>query len=145
VTAFFSVLLEGDDVDAPLSDAARAVLDGHVMLSRELATSGQYPAVDVVQSVSRMRDDALDPEMLAATREVISLLAARREVADLLAVGAYKPGADPRVDRALALERPIREFLQQDRAVRSSWSETRSRLLALTAAGTEANGSVPAR
>ncbi|MFN8179528.1 MAG: FliI/YscN family ATPase [bacterium] len=149
VTAFFSVLLEGDDVDAPLSDAARAVLDGHVMLSRDLAVAGHYPAVDVVQSISRLRDDALDPAMLAATREVISLLAARREMADLIAVGAYKSGADARVDRALALEPAIRAFLQQDRAERSSWADTRDRLLALAATGTATGAGkkpdVPAR
>ena len=144
ITAFFSVLLEGDDIDAPLSDAARAVLDGHVMLSRELATTGHYPAVDVVQSISRLRDDALDPEMLSATREIVALLSARREMADLLAVGAYKPGSDPRVDRALALEQPIRAFLRQDRGERSSWAQTRAGLLALAASGREVSG-VPAR
>jgi FliI/YscN family ATPase len=145
VTAFFSVLLEGDDVDAPLSDAARAVLDGHVMLSRDLAVAGHYPAVDVVQSISRLRDDALDPAMLEATREIVSLLAARREMADLIAVGAYKAGADPRVDRALALESSIRAFLRQDRAERSSWTDTRDRLIALAAAGPERKTDVPAR
>jgi flagellum-specific ATP synthase len=144
VTGFFSVLLEGDDIDAPLSDAARAVLDGHVVLSRELATAGQYPAVDVVQSISRLRDDALDAEMLAACREVLSLLAARREMADLIAVGAYKPGSDPRVDKALRVEERIRAFLRQGRSERSTWAETRAGLLAL--AREEREGTVvPAR
>ncbi len=140
ITGFFSVLLEGDDIDAPLSDAARAVLDGHVMLSRDLATSGHYPAIDVVASVSRLRDDVQDPVMLEAARDIVSLLAARRDMADLLAVGAYKPGADARVDRALRLEEPIRTFLRQGRADRSSWDGTRAGLLALSAGGREGAG-----
>jgi flagellum-specific ATP synthase len=137
ITGFFSVLLEGDDVDAPISDAARAVLDGHVMLSRDLATSGHYPAIDVVSSISRLRDDAQDPPMLEATRDILSMLAARRDMADLIAVGAYKPGADARVDRALRLEEPIRSFLRQSRGERSTWDETRASLLALSHAERE--------
>ena len=144
VTAFFSVLLEGDDVDAPLSDAARAVLDGHIMLSRDLATTGHYPAVDVLQSVSRLRDEAQDPDMLAACREVLRLVSARRDMADLISIGAYKKGTDAQVDRALELEPRLREFLRQDRHHSSSWSETREQILALVATtGTEPD--VPAR
>lgn len=131
VTGFFSVLLEGDDIDAPLSDAARAVLDGHILLSRELATAGRYPAVDPLQSISRLRDEAQDPEMLAACHEVVRLLAARREMADLIAIGAYRSGSDPDVDRALQLEPAIRAFLRQKRDELSPWEETRRALVEL--------------
>ncbi|MCA9753661.1 MAG: FliI/YscN family ATPase [Gemmatimonadetes bacterium] len=144
ITGFFTVLLEGDDVDAPLSDAARAVLDGHVMLSRDLATAGHFPAVDVLASISRLRDDVLDAPMLTAVRELTGLLAARRDVADLLSIGAYKAGADPRVDRALQLEEPLREFLRQPREEQADWTETRERLLSIHAASKEP-AHVPAR
>jgi flagellum-specific ATP synthase len=128
------VLLEGDDIDAPLSDAARAVLDGHIYLSRTLATAGHFPAVDPLESVSRLRDDVQDAEMLASCREIVRLLAARREMADLIAIGAYKTGGDPDVDRALALEADVRRFLRQGRHEFSTWDETRAALLALIAA-----------
>jgi flagellum-specific ATP synthase len=129
VTGFFSVLLEGDDIDAPLSDAARAVLDGHIVLSRELATAGLYPAVDILESVSRMKDDCQDEKMRAATQEVARVFAARREAADLLSIGAYKRGSNPLVDRALEIERDMREYLRQRRDEASSWEETRAALL----------------
>jgi flagellum-specific ATP synthase len=132
ITGFFSVLLEGDDVDAPVSDAARAVLDGHVMLTRDLASAGHFPAIDVVESVSRLRDDVLDAATLKSARELVSLLAARREMADLISIGAYRKGSDPRVDKALALREAADAFLRQDRHEFSQWEETRSRLLALT-------------
>jgi flagellum-specific ATP synthase len=131
ITGFYSVLLEGDDVDAPLSDAARAVLDGHLLLSRELATSGHFPAVDVLDSVSRLRDETQDEEMLGACRDVVELLAARRRTADLISIGAYQRGSDERVDRALQLESAIEGFLRQTRRERSTWEETRDRLITL--------------
>lgn len=138
ITGFFSVLLEGDDVDAPLSDAARAVLDGHVMLSRELATRGHYPAIDTVESVSRLRDDVLDAESLAAARSLVGLLAARREMADLIAIGAYKSGSDARVDRAIAKQEEIDTFLRQDRHESTPWDETQARLRALVSTDADA-------
>jgi flagellum-specific ATP synthase len=131
ITGFFSVLLEGDDVDAPISDAARAVLDGHLMLSRDLAAAGHYPAVDPVDSVSRLRDDVVDAATLRAAREFVALLAARREMADLISIGAYRQGSDPKVDRALEIRDAADEFLRQDRHEFTSWPETRARLLAL--------------
>jgi flagellum-specific ATP synthase len=140
VTGFYSVLLEGDDIDAPLSDAARAVLDGHIVLARELATVGHYPAVDPLASVSRMRDDAQDPEMLTSCREMIELLAVRRDMADLLAIGAYKAGSDPRVDRALEREEAMNGFLRQGRREKSTWEETRKRVIGLMASRTEEAG-----
>jgi FliI/YscN family ATPase len=144
ITGFFSVLLEGDDIDAPLSDAARAVLDGHVVLARELATAGHYPAVDVLESVSRLRDGAQDEAMRAACREILRTMAARREMSDLIAIGAYRAGTDPDVDRALAMQTGIRAFLRQERGERSTWEETRAGVLALTARA-EGKTDVPAR
>ncbi len=144
ITGFYSVLLEGDDIDAPLSDAARAVLDGHIVLSRDLATAGHYPAVDVLESVSRLRDEAQDEDMLKACREMLRLLAARRGVADLLSIGAYKAGSDPQVDRALELAPRIAEFLQQDRRQASDWNATRTGILDLVNSNPEGSD-VPTR
>lgn len=144
VTAFFTVLLEGDDVDAPISDAARAVLDGHLMLSRDLASNGHYPAIDVVESISRLRDDVLDDQALAAARDFISLQAARREMSDLISIGAYKSGSDLRVDRALAIRADTDAFLRQNRDEFTPWNETRSRLLALMAATSTKPAPTPA-
>jgi FliI/YscN family ATPase len=138
ITGFYSVLLEGDDIDAPVSDAARAVLDGHIVLSRELAVSGLYPAVDVIESVSRLRDDVQDEEMNRATRDLQGLAAVRREMADLLSIGAYKTGTDSRVDRAVRLDDPLRSFLRQRRDEASSWEETRTRLMELREGSLEA-------
>lgn len=133
ITGFYTILLEGDDIDSPISDAARAVLDGHLVLSRKLATSSHFPAIDVLESISRLRDDCQDPEMNRAARHLLEILSAKREMEDLLAIGAYKPGADPRVDRALALEADLARFLRQGRAEASTWEATRTALLALAA------------
>ncbi len=145
ITGFFSVLLEGDDIDAPLSDAARAVLDGHILLSRDLATAGHYPAVDVLESVSRLRDEAQDDEMLAACREVLQILSARRGMADLIAIGAYKAGTDSQVDRALEIENDLREFLRQDRSEESDWALTRRRIIDLVHVKKPEGSDVPTR
>lgn len=133
ITGFFTVLLDGDDVDAPLSDAARAVLDGHVMLSRDLATSGHWPAIDVLDSVSRLRDDVIDDDVRAAGRNLVQWLAAKRDMADLISIGAYRAGSDPNVDRALQLGPQIFEFLTQERGDLVPFEQTRQSLLTLGA------------
>jgi FliI/YscN family ATPase len=143
ITGFYTILLEGDDIDAPVSDAARAVLDGHLVLSRELATRSQFPAVDVLDSVSRLRDDCQDPEMNTACRAILEVLGARRAMHDLIAIGAYKKGSDARVDRALGIEDEVRRFLCQGRRERSGWEETRAGLLRLASLGME-SARVPA-
>jgi FliI/YscN family ATPase len=139
ITGFYTILLEGDDIDAPVSDAARAVLDGHVVLSRELAMANHFPAVDILESISRLRDDCQDVEMNRACTEIVELLAARRSMDDLISIGAYKTGADPKVDRALAIQNEVQAFLKQDRREASSWEETRLRLLRLASLGKEAS------
>jgi len=138
ITGFYTVLLEGDDIDAPVSDAARAVLDGHIVLSREMAVAGIYPAVDIIESVSRLRDDVQDADMNRAARDVIELEGTRRSMADLLSIGAYKTGTNPRVDRAVRLEERLRSFQRQPRDEASSWNDTRSALLELRASSLEA-------
>jgi flagellar biosynthesis/type III secretory pathway ATPase len=131
ITGFYTILLEGDDIDAPVSDAARAVLDGHVVLSRDLAMANHFPAVDVLESISRLRDDCQDPEMNAACRSLVEVFAARRSMDDLISIGAYKSGSDRRVDRALAIQEQMSLFLKQDRREASGWEVTRAELLRL--------------
>ncbi|MBL1277331.1 MAG: flagellar protein export ATPase FliI [Ectothiorhodospiraceae bacterium] len=119
ITAFYTVLAEGDDQQDPIADAARAILDGHIVLSRELADSGHYPAIDVEASISRAMTEITTPEHQAATRQFKQWYSIYRQHRDLISVGAYKPGSDPRVDEAVILYPQLAQFLQQgiDQAV----------------------------
>jgi flagellum-specific ATP synthase len=114
ITGIFTVLVEGDDMNEPISDAARGILDGHIVLSRDLAESGHYPAIDVLQSVSRVMPRVADEEAQEAAREARQLLSAYDEVEDLINVGAYEPGSDPETDRAVDAHPALTDFLQQD-------------------------------
>lgn len=114
ITAFYTVLAEGDDTNDPIADAARGVLDGHVVLSRSLAESGHYPAIDVEASISRVMPDIVDSEHLQMARELRRLYSTYQQNKDLISVGAYRGGSDPRIDKAIAKQPAIMEFLQQD-------------------------------
>ena len=114
ITAFATVLVEGDDLDEPISDAARALLDGHIVLSRDLAERGHFPAIDVAQSVSRHFNVVARPEQRTAVRKLTAMLAIYTEVEDLIRIGAYTAGSDPRVDKAVELLPAVTAFLQQD-------------------------------
>lgn len=114
ITAFYTVLVEGDDLNEPVSDAARSLLDGHIVLSRELASAGHFPAIDVLNSVSRLAHDVAGREQMLAIREIQQLMAAYREHADLISIGAYRAGSNPTVDDAIALRNLIQAFLRQD-------------------------------
>jgi flagellum-specific ATP synthase len=113
ITGLYTVLVDGDDFNEPIADAVRSILDGHVVLTRELAHAGHYPAVDVLQSVSRLTGEIQSPEARAAAQEVRSLLAAYKDKADLIAIGAYEPGTDPQTDRAIAARPAMEAFLRQ--------------------------------
>ena len=114
ITAFYTVLAEGDDQQDPIVDAARAILDGHIVLSRELAAQGHFPAVDILQSVSRLMPQLASPRHLEAASEFRRIYAAYIEHRDLISVGAYQKGSDPDVDQALRQLPFMREFLKQD-------------------------------
>lgn len=105
ITAFFTVLIEGDDIHDPIGDAVRSILDGHIMLSRDLAREGHYPAVDVLQ-ISVLRNEVVSPEVRAAGTKLMRWLKALEDNRDLINIGAYVAGSDPLVDTALASVRP---------------------------------------
>jgi flagellum-specific ATP synthase len=114
ITAFYTVLTEGDDQQDPIADAARAILDGHVVLSRRIAEAGHYPAIDIEASISRVMHDVVAPEQLALARRFKQALSTYQQNRDLIAIGAYHKGSDPRIDAAIALWPNMQNFLQQD-------------------------------
>ena len=113
ITAVYTVLVEGDDMNDPIADTVRGILDGHVVLSRTLADRGHHPAIDVLRSVSRVARDVSSPEHVKAASRLRELLAAQADAADLVQIGAYVAGSDPRVDAARALAGPIEALLRQ--------------------------------
>lgn len=134
ITGIYTVLVEGDDFNEPVADQTRSILDGHVVLTRELAARGHFPAVDILQSASRVKDLIAPPPQRAAAARLQSLVAARREKEDLIAVGAYAKGSDPKVDTALRLESRIDGFLQQPPDEVTPLEETREALAAISVA-----------
>jgi flagellum-specific ATP synthase len=114
ITGLYTVLVEGDDMNEPIGDSARSILDGHIVLSRRLATAGHFPTIEVLDSVSRVAPSITTPEQRAHMTELRRLMAAYRDAKDLIEIGAYVPGTNPLVDRAAALEPHIKAFLCQD-------------------------------
>ncbi|HVH81910.1 MAG TPA: flagellum-specific ATP synthase FliI, partial [Stellaceae bacterium] len=114
ITAFYTVLVEGDDPNDPVGDSARSILDGHLVLSRRIADRGQFPAIDVAASVSRVMSAVMPPELLTAAQQFKQLYNRLEESRDLLAIGGYRPGHDAELDRAVSLQPTINAFLCQD-------------------------------
>src|SRR3569833_2348702 len=114
ITAFYTVLTEGDDQQDPIADAARAILDGHIVLNRSLAEAGHYPAIDIEQSISRAMHNITTPAHQKLTRQLKQLYSRYQLTRDLISVGAYSAGSDPVLDQAIALHGKIESFLQQD-------------------------------
>jgi flagellum-specific ATP synthase len=133
ITGLYTVLVDGDDMNEPIADAVRSILDGHIVLTRELAHAGHYPAIDVLQSVSRLVDEISARDVAAAAQEVRSLLAAWHDKRDLVAIGAYEAGSDPLVDRAISLKPAIDAFLRQTVDAPSTTEEADEGLLQLVA------------
>jgi FliI/YscN family ATPase len=113
ITGLYTILVEGDDMTEPVADAARGILDGHLILTRKLAQKGHFPAVDVLDSVSRVADDVASEEHMRARRSVLRLLATYREVEDLVQIGAYARGSNPTADAAIELHAQLQELLRQ--------------------------------
>ncbi len=113
ITAFYTVLTEGDDLQDPIADASRAILDGHIVLSRSLADSGHYPAIDIEASISRVAPMVISPEHLEAMRKVKQVYSLYQQNKDLISIGAYSQGSDPRIDNAIRLQPAMNAFLRQ--------------------------------
>lgn len=123
ITGLYTVLVEGDDLSDPAADAVRSILDGHIVLSRDLANRGHYPAIDVRQSVSRLMSDLTTPEHQQAAQRLRMALADYAEVEDLLNLGAYVHGSNPRLDEAIALHDALEDYLQQANSETSTLAE----------------------
>jgi flagellum-specific ATP synthase len=123
ITAFYTVLTEGDDQQDPIADSARAILDGHVVLSRRLAESGHYPAIDIEASISRAMTSLIDDAQYGRVRNFKQLLSSYQRNRDLISVGAYAAGSDPMLDRAIKLYPQMENFLQQDIMERSTYED----------------------
>lgn len=131
ITAFYTVLVDGDDLNDPISDAVRGILDGHVVLSRKIAHSGHFPAIDVLASISRLFPTLASSEQLEATRVLRGWLQRYRDVEDLVRIGAYQPGSDPDADMAIRKMPEIVKFLRQDKEEKEDYSTTMRRLAEL--------------
>jgi flagellum-specific ATP synthase len=150
ITGLYTVLVEGDDMNEPIADAARSILDGHIVLSRRLATAGHFPSIEVLDSISRVEPAITTSGRRAAARELRRLMAAHRDARDLIEIGAYVTGANPLVDRALAILGDIDRFLRQDVATtvpaEASWGALEQLVGASLAASADSSppGGAPA-
>lgn len=128
ITAFYTVLTEGDDQQDPIADSARAILDGHIVLSRELAESGHYPAIDVEASISRAMNAVVTNDHLLAAQKFRQTYSVYQQNKDLINVGAYAQGSNPEIDESIRLHSSQQEFLKQDRQEAVSWEDSISQL-----------------
>ena len=133
ITGLYTVLVDGDDFNEPVADAARSILDGHIVLTRRLAGGGHFPAIDILQSNSRLRDNVTPREQQLAAQTLMRAEASYREKEDLVLVGAYQKGSDPLVDAAIQYRDPILGFLRQPADEATPYAETRARLDGLAA------------
>ncbi len=131
VTGFYTVLVEADDINDPVGDAVRGILDGHVWLSRSLANRAHYPAISVPESISRVMSDVVDEQHLLAARTVLRTLATWNEIEDLVNIGAYAPGTNPAFDTVIQTRQAVLAFLQQRVGERVTFDQARQQVLAL--------------
>jgi flagellum-specific ATP synthase len=129
ITAFYTVLVEGDDLTEPVTDTVRSIVDGHIVLSRSLAERGHYPAVDPLRSLSRLMDQVTDPDHQQAARTLRRLWSVYEESADLIRIGAYTPGGMPELDEAVRARPELEAFLRQPLEEASTLASTRQRLM----------------
>ena len=135
ITAFYTVLAEGDDQQDPIADSARAILDGHFVLSRSLADQGHYPAIDIEQSISRAMHGLVTPEHFDLVRRFKQMFSRYQRARDLIAVGAYQAGSDPMLDRAVAIYPKLESFLQQRIDEQETWTQATANLRTLFSGG----------
>ncbi len=130
ITGLYTVLVEGDDMDEPVADTARSILDGHIVLSRRIAHRGHYPAIDVLHSISRLKNEVTANEQKKISRDVLELMSVYRESEDLINIGAYVSGSNAKVDEAIKRIEPINQFLRQGIDEKVSYSDTLKRMMA---------------
>lgn len=133
ITAFYTVLTEGDDQQDPIADSARAILDGHIVLSRKIAESGHYPAIDIEASISRVMHEIIPQQHRDSARQFRQFLSAYQQNRDLISIGAYQRGSDPRIDSAMAMWPSMQKFLQQDLQEKVGFANSVSALQTLLA------------
>jgi len=131
ITAFYTVLVEGDDHADPIADAARAILDGHIVLSRQLAESGTYPAIDIEASISRLTPQITTPEHMSLTQKFRRYYSIYQQNRDLISVGAYQQGSDPEIDQAVKMQPAMVDFIRQDMNQSVSFDASRNQLIEL--------------
>jgi flagellum-specific ATP synthase len=124
ITGLYTVLVEGEDFNEPITDTARSILDGHIMLTRKLANRNHYPAIDVLQSISRCMSMVADREHKAAAGKLKNIMATYNEAEDLINIGAYKKGSNPNIDRAIEKIDQVNEYLLQSTDEKFSFEET---------------------
>ena len=132
ITGFYTVLVEGDDTNEPVSDAVRGILDGHIMLSRKLAQQGHFPAIDILSSISRLMPEITSDEHRQSATSLRQILSAYQQSEDLISIGAYQSGSNAAVDAAIRLQEPIRSFLRQSPTEFESLTNSIDRLLHLS-------------
>jgi flagellum-specific ATP synthase len=143
ITAFYTVLAEGDDPNDPIVDAARAILDGHIVLARRIAEGGRYPAIDVEASVSRVMHDIVPASQLELSRRLRQTTAVYENNRDLITIGAYQRGSDPRIDNAITRWPQIEAYLRQDMHERVDLAASVSTLAATMAEAPGSAGDAP--
>ncbi len=131
ITGVYTVLVDGDDFNEPVADSVRSILDGHIMLTRELADQGHFPAIDILRSISRLRADICPQDIILAGRKVTGALATFKRVEDMVNIGAYAHGSNPDIDKAIEMVPAINAFLRQDVTDGQSLEESYSQLRTL--------------
>jgi flagellum-specific ATP synthase len=143
ITALYSVLVEGDDTTEPVADTVRGLLDGHIILSRKLAAQAHYPAIDVLESISRLFQDITPADQRTAAQSIRELLSAYKDHEDLISIGAYRSGANPTVDVAIAMRDEINKFLRQNVTDGGTVESAKKELVALAQRCVAARKPVP--
>jgi len=131
ITGLYTVLVEGDDFNEPISDSSRSILDGHIYLTRELANKNHYPAIDILQSVSRVMNDIVDEQHRQVAKKIVNILATYKKAEDLINIGAYVQGSNPDIDYAIAMVDRVNHFLRQDIGEKIDFQETKKQMLSL--------------
>ncbi|MNR24294.1 putative ATP synthase YscN [compost metagenome] len=129
ITAFYTVLVDGDDMNEPIADAVRGILDGHIVLNRNIANRGHYPAIDVLSSVSRVMKEIVPSEHMEAADQLKRLLSIYKDSEDLINIGAYQKGSNPNIDIAMDNIEAIWDFTKQKTSEKLTYEEAQARLI----------------